>query len=303
MLKSRIFLFFIALWQVITLTFFMMKALPGDPFTEDRPLSFSEKQQMEKHFGFNNPLLVQYAHFIKNLSRGDLGKSLVYPTLKVSTILKEGFLVSALLGTEALLIAFALGIPIATLTTLYPSRKGNTLFLLFLIFGLSLPSFLFATLLQYVLAYKLALFPVARLTSFTHTLLPALSLSLFPQVTIARHFKTSLETILEQDFVFAAKANGLSSFALFKGHLLKNTLLPMLPLLPPLIVNTLIGSFVIEQIFAIPGLGVWLVSGVQNRDYPVIIGTTLFYTCLLLTLTLVFDMIKALLDLKERDFL
>jgi oligopeptide transport system permease protein len=280
-----------------------MKLLPGDPFIEDRPLSFSEKKEINKHFGFDQPLFSQYLAYLKKTASGDLGTSLVYRNLKVSTILKEGFLVSALLGCEALLFAFSFGVTLATLTALFPSKRNDFFFLAFLIVGLSLPSFVLATLLQYVLAYKLSLFPLARLSSFSHTILPAFSLSIFPLVTIARHFKRALEALLEEDYILTAKAKGLSSFALFKGHLLKNTLLPIIPLLPPLLINTLIGSFVIEQIFAIPGLGVWLISSVQNRDYPVILGTTLFYTSLFLTLTLFFDIIKALLDKRERVFL
>ncbi|MCE2982993.1 MAG: ABC transporter permease [Parachlamydia sp.] len=283
-----------SLWIIATATFFLMKSIPGDPFAEEQALQADLHAQLMERKGLNKPLLVQYGDYLFSLLQGDLGLSLKYPGRTVNSIIKAHFPVSALLGLQAFTFALAGGLLLGLWSAV--QRKGSLGVDLGLCMGLSLPGFLLAPLLQYLFAIQLGWLPLARWEGFWHTLLPSLSLAFMPAAFIARLFSSSLADVLETDYIKMAYAKGLPAWHLFFKHALKNAFLPLLPYLGPLMANLMVGSFIIEKIFAIPGLGTWFVLGVMNRDYALIMGLTLFYSSLLMVSIFIVDVLSGWLD-------
>lgn len=278
-----------------------MKCLPGDPFSQEQALPKEVLESLRKHYGLDKPWYVQYGYYLKSILTWNLGPSLVYPAQTVNDFINKGFPISAALGIEALSLSLPIGIALGALAALYHNRWQDHLAMVFALICISIPSFLLATLLQYLVAVKLSLLPVARWESFWHSLLPAISLAALPTAFIARIVRSNMLEVLQQDYIKAAKAKGLTTLTILMRHALPNVLLPVLPYLGQLTANVLVGSFVIERIFAIPGLGQWFVLGVANRDYTMIMGTTVFYSIILLSTMLLVDILYALLNPRIRQ--
>ena len=295
-LVKKVLYMLASLWIVITLTFFLMKALPGDPFSEEQPLPKEIHEALLSYYGLDQPLWKQYTTYIYSISRGDLGPSYKYKNRTVNEIIKEYFPVSAYLGIEALLLAIGTGVLLGTLAALKENRWQDHLTILFTALGVSIPSFILAALLQYVFALKWHLLPLARWETFAHTILPAITLALLPTAFITRLMRASMIEVLKCDYIKTAKAKGLSMNTILRRHALKNASLPTLSYLGQLITNVLTGSFIIEKIFSIPGLGQWFVNSVNNRDYSVIMGLTIFYSVLLMLIILLIDIAYGFLD-------
>lgn len=285
-----------ALFIVVTLTFLLMKVLPGDPFTDEQALPKDIHMALRKHYGLEDPWYQQYGRYLSALVRWDLGPSFRYRDRTVNEIIKEGFSVSAVLGMEALLLAVGGGILLGTLCALKKGCWQDHLILLYAALSISIPSFLLGSLLQYVFGLKLGLLPIARWGTFWHTILPVVSLAALPCAFITRLTRANLIEVLKQDYIKTARAKGLPERRIVVVHALRNALLPVLTYLGPLITNILVGSFVVEKIFAIPGLGQWFVNSVLNRDYTVIMGTTVFYSALLMGLIYMVDLAYGWLD-------
>lgn len=297
MMLSRKFLYaFLSLFLVATLTFVLMKFIPGDPFRQEQALPKEIYEALLKHYGLNDSWAVQYGNYLKQLITLDLGPSFVYPGRTVSQIIRQSLPISAMLGCEALLIAIPFGILFGTIAALYHNRWQDAAATLFAIVGISVPSFILATLLQYVLAIKFDLFPIARWGSFYQTVLPAISLATLPTAFITRLIRAKMLEELRQDYIKTARAKGLPEYTVIFRHALKNTLIPLLGYLGQLTANILTGSFIVEKIFSIPGLGYWFVMSVLNRDYTLIMGITIFYCALLLTIVFIVDICCLLLD-------
>ncbi len=226
----------------------------------------------------------------------DFGPSFKYKNRTVNQIINESFPVSALLGLEALCIAISTGIFLGTLSALYQSKWQDYVATLIATLGISIPSFIMATLLQYLFAIKLGYFPVARWGSFMQTILPSLSLAALPAAFLTRMVKSNLLEVMKKDYVKSARARGISESKIIVNHALKNVLLPILPYFGQMSANILVGSFVIEKIFGIPGLGQWFVTSVIHRDYTVIIGITVFYGVILLSAVSLCDALYRSLD-------
>jgi oligopeptide transport system permease protein len=290
----------LTLFFILTLTFILMKAIPGDPFSDEKALPPEVIQALHAHYGLDKPWYEQYGHYLLSMATWDFGPSLKYRGRTVNSMIGEGFPVSALLGMEALLLASTFGLILGTIAALKHNQWQDKIGMVFTVFAVSIPSFILATLLQFGLGIKLALFPIAQWGGMAHTVLPALSLAAYPTAVIARLCRVSLLEVLQLDYVRMAKAKGLSSWTITLKHVIPNGLIPVLGYMGPLIANILVGSFVIEKIFAIPGLGQWFVNSVSNRDYPVIIGITLFYSVILLCSTSVTDLLYGYLDPKIR---
>ncbi len=293
---NKIFLLVLSLFLVASLTFFLMHLAPGDPFLQEQAVPKEVTQSMYAHYGLDKPLHVQYLKYIKGLFTLDLGPSFKYEGRSVNSIVYEGFSVSALLGLEAILIALPLGIFIGVVAALKRSRWPDRLCMLVAVAGISIPSFIKATLLQYFFSMKLDLFPVARWESFSHSILPALALAALPTAFIARLTRSAMIEVFEQDYILTARSRGLSTSQIILKHGLKNGLLPVMSYLGPLISGILTGSFIIEKIFGIPGLGGWLVNSVNNRDYTVIAGVTIFYSAILMVSVFIVDICYTFLD-------
>ena len=293
---KKIFFLAFSFFVISTLTFFLMHSIPGDPFLQEQAIPEEILKSMRAHYGLEDSLFVQYFRYLRHLIFFDLGPSFKYEGRAVTTIILETFPTSFLLGSEALVIAVASGISLGLIAAANKGKTVDRFAMLLGVLWISVPNFILATLLQYTLSMKLGWFPVARWDSFLHSVLPAISLAALPMAYIARLTRSCALEVLQQDFIQLAKAKGLSQTQIVLKHVLKNSLLPVVTYLGPLATSILTGSFIVEKIFGIPGLGNWFVSSVMNRDYTVIMGITLFYSALLLAIIFVLDLIYPLLD-------
>lgn len=293
---KRIFNAFIVLWIVITITFFLMHAIPGGPFTAEKSLPPYVLHSIEERYKLNDPLYKQYGDYLCNLVQGDLGPSFKYPGRSVNDIIKDGFPVSFKLGIEAILIAIIIGIPAGILAGVKKDKWQDRAVNFFTTLGVAVPSFVVAALLIYVLSTKLHLLPAAMWNGWRYEIMPALALSGMPMSFIARLTRSSMLDILSQDYIKTARAKGLSWSRVLIKHALPNSLIPVVTYLGPMTASILTGSFVIETIFAIPGLGQYFVTSIYNRDYTVILGVTIFYSVIVIVLNMVVDLLYPLLD-------
>ena len=290
---KRIFNAFIVLWIVITITFFLMHAIPGGPFTAEKSLPPYVLHSIEERYKLNDPLYKQYGDYLCNLVQGDLGPSFKYPGRSVNDIIKDGFPVSFKLGIEAILIAIIIGIPAGILAGVKKDKWQDRAVNFFTTLGVAVPSFVVAALLIYVLSTKLHLLPAAMWNGWRYEIMPALALSGMPMSFIARLTRSSMLDILSQDYIKTARAKGLSWSKVLIKHALPNSLIPVVTYLGPMTASILTGSFVIETIF---GLGQYFVTSIYNRDYTVILGVTIFYSVIVIVLNMVVDLLYPLLD-------
>ncbi|UZN23275.1 ABC transporter permease subunit [bacterium 3DAC] len=296
----RLALMVIALWVVVTVTFFLAHMIPGGPFDREKPVPEAIKKNLEEKYHLNEPMWKQYILYLNDIIHGDLGPSFKYPDRTVNDIIKESFPVSAQLGFWAVLIATFVGISLGSISALHQGGLIDSFSMFFAILFISLPSFVIAPIFQYIFGVKLHWLPVANWGSWEHMILPALSLALGPTAVIARLTRASMLEVLSNDYVKAAKARGLSGFRVLIVYALKNALIPVVTYLFPLIAAIFTGSFVVEKIFNIPGLGRYYVTSIYNRDYTVILGVTVFYAAFLILMNLLADITYALLDPRIR---
>lgn len=293
---KKLLISFISLFIVMTATFILMKAIPGDPFLSDQNMNKETLKALYTHYGLDKPLFYQYIKYLKGFITFDLGPSLIYEGRSVNQIILDGLPISLALGFEALLISISFGVIFGMLSAIKKDKWQDKTLTTIAIFGISVPNFLFATLLQYFLAMKLQLFPIARFDSFLHSILPAIALSALPTAYIARLMRANMLEVLSKDYIKAARAKGLSNTQVILKHAFRNASLPTISYLGPLTAHVLTGSFVIEKIFSIPGIGQWLVSSIAARDYPVIIGLTVFFSFVLISIMFFIDIIYKLID-------
>lgn len=285
---------------IVSFTFILMKLIPGDPFSQEKVLPPETLSALMEHYGLSDPLYLQYLRYLKALLHLDLGPSLAYQGQSVNQIISDGFPISARLGLQSLALALIMGISLGSIAAMYRNHWPDRVAMVWCVFGLSVPSFIIATALQYLFAIKLGWFPIARWGTPLHAVLPAISLSILPAAFIARLMRSSLIEVLHQDYIKMARAKGLSEIAIFRRHALKNALLPVISYLGPMAANVLTGTFVVERVFSIPGIGQWLITSINNRDYPVIMGITVFYSAILLTAVLLVDLGYLALDPRMR---
>jgi oligopeptide transport system permease protein len=295
-ISKRLLYMAISLWLIITATFFLMRLAPGNPFTSEKQLPPEIEASLNEHYGLDKPWYVQYGDYLKRIVQWDLGPSFKYKARTVNDLINDGFPVSLALGIEAILIAVAFGILLGVIAALKHNKWQDYTAMIIAVAGISVPSFIMATFLQYFLAIKWGIFPVARWESFMHSVLPALALASTPMAFIARLTRSSMLEVLSNDYIKTAKAKGLSQGVITIKHTIRNALLPVVSYLGPLSANIITGSFVIEQIFGIPGLGSHFVTSITNRDYTVIMGITVFYSILLLASVLLVDIVYSLID-------
>lgn len=292
----KLFSLVTTLFLVSTITFFLMHSIPGDPFLQDKAIPEEILAAMNHHYGLDQPLYIQYWKFIQGALHGDLGPSFRYEGRQVTEIISEGFPISLTLGLEALAVAIPFGIALGSWAAWKRGKWADHLAIIVAIIWISVPSFILATFLQYLLAMKLKLFPIARWGTFLHTVLPVLSLAALPTAVIARLTRSNTIEVLTQDYLLTAKSKGLSSFVIFRRHLLRNSLLPVISYLGPMSAAIFTGSFAVEKIFGIPGMGQWFVTSITNRDYTMIMGMTLFYCAFLLGTVFIADLLYRLVD-------
>jgi len=295
-LLKKFLILLASLWVVITLTFVLVHSIPGDPFTDEDTVPEEIIKQLNHYYGLDQPIWDQYKLYLNNLLHGDFGYSFKYIGRSANSIISDGFPISLTLGLEALCLAIPLGILLGSIAALNRGKWQDQLTMMAAVIGISVPSFILATILQYVFAMQLDLFPVARWGTIQQSILPALSLAAFPTAIVARLTRSNMVEVLQNDYILTARAKGLSTVQVVTKHALRNTLLPVISYLGPLSANVLTGSFVIEKIFGIPGLGQWFVMSVANRDYSLIMALTIFYSAFLMLSVFIVDIIYSALD-------
>jgi dipeptide transport system permease protein len=295
-LLKRLIAMVITLWLIVTLTFFLMHAIPGSPFNEERNTSEMVQKNLEAHYHLDEPLLVQYALYLKSLVTLDFGPSITQPSQTVNDLLGRGFPISFELGMITLIIAVISGIILGIFAALRHNRMIDYMAMSFAVLGISIPNFVMATLLIQQVAVNWEILPVATWTSWKHMILPTLALATGPMAIIARLTRSSMLEVLTQDYIRTARAKGLSPIKIVVKHALRNALLPVVTVLGTLAAGILTGTFVIEQIFAIPGMGKYFVESINQRDYPVIMGTTVFYSAFLIVMLFLVDLAYGFLD-------
>lgn len=291
----------ITLWLIATLTFLMTKAIPGDPFSDEKSLPPEIHRALRVHYRLDQPFLTQYFEYLSSITRFDFGPSFRYPGVTVNSIIADGFPISALLGIQALTLALIMGIAAGTLSAIHKNQWQDVNLTVASTLGISVPSFILAALLQYLFAYKLKLVPIARFGTFTQSILPTISLALGPAALITRLVRTNMNEVLRTNYIKTAHAKGLPLSLIILRHALKNSIAPLFPFIGQLSANILIGSFVIEKIYSIPGLGHWFVTSILARDYTVITGMTLFYSLILLSFLLIGDLLYLWMDPRIRE--
>ncbi len=292
------FLFLFPLLLVISfLAFILMRLAPGGPFDSERaPASPEIERAIRAKYRLDEPLLKQYAHYLADLSRGDLGLSTKYRNHTVNDIIVSALPVSLTLGGLAFFFALGLGIPWGVVMAVQRGRLGDYFWGLLSLLAACIPALVIGPLLVLTLAVKAGWFPVALWESPLHIILPTLTLGLLFAGKVARLVRESMTTTLQSEFITAARAKGLNESAILIKHALRLALLPVISFSAPMLADLLTGSFVVETIFQIPGLGVFFINSSLNRDYPLLMGLVLLYAAMLLLLNLVADILLVKLD-------
>lgn len=289
------------LWVIATITFFMTRFAPGGPFDAERSIPEEIKVKLQSHFGLDQPLFKQYLLYLKNLLQGDLGPSFKYPEWDVSELIITAFPVSLTLGLFSLIIALIIGIPAGMVAALKRNSWMDHLPMSLSMAGICLPTFVLGPLLIYGLSTQLNIFPPLGWYGPSDWILPSLTLGLFYAAYIARLTRAGMLETLQLDYVRTARAKGASSWRILTKHASRGGLLPVITFLGPAFAGLISGSFVIESIFFIPGLGKFFVTAAFNRDYTMVLGTVLFYATLIILLNLMVDLLQAWIDPKSRQ--
>ena len=295
----------VTVWFIATATFIAMHSVPGDPLMNDKAVTAEIRANLEKKYGLDKSGPEQYLIFMSNMLRGDFGISFTQQNRKVNDIIRDHFPVSATLGLLAVFFAAIGGIVWGALTAIYRNRLPDIIIMFLVILGISVPSFVFAALGQLSLVQinqllGSSVIPVAGWGTFGHMLVPSLVLGLGTMALLTRLMRSSMLEVVNEDYIKTAKAKGLSPIRIFFKHQLRNAILPVLTVLGPQIAAITTGGFVVELVFAIPGLGRYFVQAVQQLDYTVIMGTTVFYGAFLVFMVILVDIIYGFVDPRVR---
>ncbi|WP_346920136.1 ABC transporter permease [Clostridium sp. UBA7339] len=286
----------VTIFIVITATFFLMRLMPGGPFDGEKPLPPEIKASLEAKYGLDKSLGEQYSMYLKDLLKGDLGPSMRYKGREVQEIIGYSFPASAKLGGVAVAISLIFGILLGIIAALKYNKWPDSICMVLATLGVTLPSFVIATLLMYVFGVKLSLVPITGLDDLKSYILPSVALAGYSIAFISRLTRSKLLEVLKSDYIRTAKAKGVNGRRIMFKHALRNTLIPIVTYVGPLIAGILTGSFVVEKIFAIPGLGREFVTTITNRDYTTILGVTIFYSTLLILCNLIVDIMYVIID-------
>lgn len=295
-LVQRIGYMILTLFVIVTITFFLMQLLPGTPFTNPEKLGERQLEILNVKYGLDQPLGLQYIKYLGNLVQGDLGYSFQHEGRTVSSMISDRIGPSAFIGLQALIFGAIIGLILGIVSAL----KHNSIFdygsVALAVIGMSIPSFVFAALLQYYVGVKLEWLPVALWEGYSSTILPSFALSVTVTATVARFIRSEMLEVIGQDYVVTARAKGMNEQQVIIKHVIRNALIPVVTMLGPLAVTIMTGTLVIEKIFAIPGLGEQFTLSILVLDYSVIMGITIFYSALFIFVVFVVDIIYGFLD-------
>lgn len=291
----------VTIYFIATATFFAMHAVPGDPLLGGKATTPEIRANLQKKYGLDRPIHEQYFTFVKNMARGDFGISFTQHNRSVNDIIREHFPISAILGLLAIAVAATGGVMLGSITAIFRNRYPDKIIMVLVIFGVSVPSFVVAALMQLGVTELnrltgFSILPVGGWGSLGHMVLPALALGLSTLAFLTRLMRSSMLEVTGADYIRTAKAKGVSPSGIFFGHQLRNAILPVITVLGPAIAAITTGGFVVEQVFAIPGLGRYFVQAVHQLDYTVIMGLTVFYGAYLVTMVIFVDVIYGLID-------
>lgn len=284
---------------LVTTIFVLIRLMPGDPFIGPKTTQ-EVKANMMTYYGFDKPLYVQYFKYMSNLLHGNLGMSLKQTGRSINDMLAGTFPFSADLGVRAILVALVLGISLGCLAALNNGRFLDYFCIFVAIVGVSIPDFINGSLLQHFFGLKLGWFPIAQWLGFKYTVLPVIALAMPTLAVIARTMRASMMDVTNQDYIVTAQAKGLSPMEILFKHQIRNAILPIVTMLGPMVAGILTGTFIIESIYAIPGMGAYYVSGINDLDYNMIIGMTVFYGVFLVGANFIVDLAYGLVDPRIR---
>lgn len=299
---SRLINIVITLFIIATITFFLMKMLPGSPFDEEQLAKLSDEARAEflARYGLDQPLYVQYLKYLGNLVQGDLGISYYYKGQSVNSLILARIGPSALLGIQAVILGLSIGLILGIVAAYRHNSFWDFSTTVMAVLGISIPNFVLAAVLQFYVGLKWGIFPVAYWESYQHSILPTISLAVMVVALIARFTRNEMLEVLQQDYINTAHAKGLSDFAVLIKHSIRNALIPVVTILGPIVVSLLTGSLVIENIFSVPGIGSLFVDSIKTNDYTTIMGLTLFYSSFFILTILIVDLLYSVIDPRIR---
>lgn len=293
---KRVISAIVTLFLVATLTFFLMYLVPGGPFLSEKAPSPQTLKALEEKYGLDQPIGIQYLNYMKRLIRGDLGTSLKMRGQEVNDIIRTRFPVSAKIGSLAVLLAVCVGIPMGSVAALNRGKWFDKFIMFISTLGIAIPGFVVATVLMFFFGVRLHILPTFGLSTPIHYILPVTALAFYPTAYISRLMRSSMLDVLGQDYMRTARAKGLGQFKSLFKHALRNAILPVVTYLGPMLASILTGSFVVEKVFTIPGLGNQFIGSITDRDYPLIMGTTIFLAFLLITMNVLVDIAYKIID-------
>lgn len=293
---KRVAMGVLSIFIVATLTFFLMNLVPGGPFVAEKSISKEAQAALEAKYGLDKPLLERYATYMTDFVKGDMGLSLRQRGRTVSDIIFSKFPVSARLAGFAVAVAVLVGIPLGCLSAYNRGKLGDNIIIVFATCGIAIPSFISSVVLLYTFGSKLNILPTVGLNTMSSYIMPVTALAIYPTAYITRLMRSSLLDVMGQDYIRTAKAKGLSNFKILFKHALRNAVLPVVTYVGPMLASLMTGSFVVEKIFTVPGLGRDFVSAINQRDYTLIMGTTIVLATLIITANVIVDILYKIID-------
>ena len=290
----------VVLFIVATATWFLMQSLPGTPIRNAQKLTPEQRAQVEAQYNLDKPLPVQYALYMTDMARGDLGDSYLYGGKPVTSIILERLPVSAFLGTQAVVIGLVVGLLLGIISALKQNSIWDSGAAFLAVLGVSIPDFVLAPLAQYWLALKLGIFPIAFFESWWHSVLPSLVLSTSIAAVVATFTRTEMLEVLGQDYVTLARSKGLSRVAVVVRHVLRNSMIPIVTIMVPLTAALITGTLIVETVFSVPGIGEQFVRSIFDKDFPVIMGTTMLFAVFFVASYLIQDILYGIIDPRIR---
>lgn len=296
---KRVGISIVTVFVLVSVVFFLARLMPGGPFNDPK-MSATAKANLSAYYGFDKPLLQQYLTYLNNLIHGNFGFSTKYPSRTVNDLLAGAFPYSADLGIRALCFAISFGLVFGIISALNRGNKIDLIFVIVAVFGTSVPDFIMGALLQHFFAVKWGLFPSAQYKGFAYTILPSIGLGFYTMASVSRIMRASMLEVVQQDYIKTARSKGISKFRVTWKHQIRNAIMPVVTILGPTVAAVLTGTFVIESLFAIPGMGKYYVESVQNNDYSLILGMTAFYGTFLVFCNMVVDILYGVIDPRVR---
>ena len=288
----------LSLFILITITFFLMHVIPGGPFSPSEQRNVPEKilEQISEKYGLNDPLPAQYVRYLGNLLHGDMGTSFKKQATTGNELIANGFPVSAKVGALGIAVALAAGIPLGIVAAVKRGKLADGASMVLATIGVSVPSFVFCVLMMYVFCEKWKIFPSYGLTSWKHYVLPVFCMAFSQVAYITRLMRSSMLETMRQDYIRTERSKGVPEWEVISKYALKNSILPVVTYVGPLVATLLTGTFIIEKLFSIPGLGRYFISAITDRDYSVTLGLTVFLGVMIIGCNLIVDIMYAVID-------